>query len=76
VSRRELTKDLPVKRPATLGEARRLIEGAFVYNGWDERDRKVFCSLLSLEYAEPLDAESVRTILEDMRKSRMILFED
>jgi hypothetical protein len=66
--------DNPIPRPETVGAARSLIAQIFRENNWSERDIKVYCSMIGIEYSDRFGADDTRRILEDLERSRMILF--
>jgi hypothetical protein len=73
-----MSNDNRITRPKTLADAKRLILDTFASNDWSESERLRYQDLLGLPSVpvESLDITSVRVIIEDMAKSKMILFEE
>ncbi len=64
-------------RPATKGEAVRLVQQIFDENGWGGRDIAYYLSTLNVP-SKPFLTEhtldELRTILDDFEKAKMILY--
>lgn len=63
-------------RPATLGEAKAIINATFDKNKWTLRDRDKYMEIhgVTPKGVHALSLEEARTILDAMAKSRMVLF--
>lgn len=64
--------------PSTLGIARRLIAETFAKNNWDERSVRFYLNTRGIRPVaiDELSYADCQTILERMRQTRMIIFQE
>lgn len=65
-------------RPTTLGEAKAVIVEAYRLNDWNEIEQQYYERSLGLEDVPLPDRsrDDVEVILNDLEKSRMVIFRD
>lgn len=70
-------KDVRVKYPKNLAEAKSLIDEIFSFNEWKESEKKIYFAVLGIEAEETknLTPGEAKTVINDLAKARMILFE-
>jgi hypothetical protein len=69
-----IKKDYPVSYPVTYDEKLNLVNETFDFNNWNQRDREVYCKGLKIVYGDKLPENDLEMILNDLGKSKMILF--
>lgn len=70
-------KDIRVKYPTNLAEAKSLIEETFNFNEWKKNEQKHYFESLKItaETTKDLSPGEAKTVINDLAKARMILFE-
>ena len=70
-------KDVRVKYPKNLAEAKSLIDETFSFNEWKKNEQKHYFESLGIkaETVKELSPGEAKTVINDLAKARMILFE-
>ncbi len=75
--KKQIKIDAPVSYPQTLIEAKDLIRQTFAENRWDRAEIKRYLNFLGLnKNFDELEKEEIKTIVEDLKNSKMILFKE